>query len=1003
MTSVTRSLNTRAVRRLEKPRPLNRPTEGVESFTPSIETNISEGVMTLLDFVSSTISKENFDDVLAVNIGMLCKQLELYGAQLEATNKAQLDQAFYLFRDASRNNRLDHVARLNLLKLIELRDSHWQPGNNFTSFYTASFSPGSLENAVNELTLNSKSVPYPPLSPVLSPGEMIKASGKFPKPTKLPGKNYCKDEVVIRNADSGKVMGIKGRRVHMIEELSETIISFQRVPSGAKERLVQITGPSEDNISHAIHLMDDTIRRNASPIREPVEKDQMGGSSSSLNSSASDESNRIANHISEKRLHSNSTNESSFDEFKYTVTVGNEVIRIVSSNFGLAMTAKLVLDEHFANASNPIESSDYFSPCKSNSSMYSVGVNEVVPSISKKLSMDNDSLKSSGISLGSTSSLNPSFSSLSSTPSGIAYSNLSGSVLSSDLQSPPIAQPFSSYVANNLISDSNQIGNQSILSSNSSILSPVISADSANNVILSSPGDLVTPISLAELNDGRNKAFSLNQSLSALLSVTSTKKDEPRIKQYSKDALEALRSSNISSEPPQNWERIAEEFPSIVKTRGTVSLPTTPTAGNFSPSGLFACSSVPTTPPAYNTAGAPTGPVALPVTRPAVTTTDPPQPRPPRTVSPASASPLVPHPARAAPEVISGVVTAGVSPTISTYVSTDIVSTASYRTRESALPPAMSTTVTNESTDSVLTASNRTRESPVTPSIRAAASRGPTDGVTTSSDRTRESAVPPAMSTTATNESTDSALTTSNRTRESAVTPANTTSAVKGANPSVITEFDRTRESSATLTSPKKVSTDDVSTRTRESAITPAISTSAVKLSTAGVSTAPARSLESAQAPILGGIAPSKPVTLSVSPELGSASNPPTSTMANVSNLPVTHSSSVTSTTNPSVTQLVPRGSSSESRPMAPAPESGDPRVPSTTVSGTVTSSNPTAASSVSLVTRARDVTSTVAGAKDPGAERKSETDSVTAAPTGVKGNPSGDTEKIISGSKTPK
>nr|XP_018895654.1 PREDICTED: mucin-19-like isoform X2 [Bemisia tabaci] len=979
MTSVTRSLNTRAVRRLEKPRPLNRPTEGVESFTPSIETNISEGVMTLLDFVSSTISKENFDDVLAVNIGMLCKQLELYGAQLEATNKAQLDQAFYLFRDASRNNRLDHVARLNLLKLIELRDSHWQPGNNFTSFYTASFSPGSLENAVNELTLNSKSVPYPPLSPVLSPGEMIKASGKFPKPTKLPGKNYCKDEVVIRNADSGKV------------------------PSGAKERLVQITGPSEDNISHAIHLMDDTIRRNASPIREPVEKDQMGGSSSSLNSSASDESNRIANHISEKRLHSNSTNESSFDEFKYTVTVGNEVIRIVSSNFGLAMTAKLVLDEHFANASNPIESSDYFSPCKSNSSMYSVGVNEVVPSISKKLSMDNDSLKSSGISLGSTSSLNPSFSSLSSTPSGIAYSNLSGSVLSSDLQSPPIAQPFSSYVANNLISDSNQIGNQSILSSNSSILSPVISADSANNVILSSPGDLVTPISLAELNDGRNKAFSLNQSLSALLSVTSTKKDEPRIKQYSKDALEALRSSNISSEPPQNWERIAEEFPSIVKTRGTVSLPTTPTAGNFSPSGLFACSSVPTTPPAYNTAGAPTGPVALPVTRPAVTTTDPPQPRPPRTVSPASASPLVPHPARAAPEVISGVVTAGVSPTISTYVSTDIVSTASYRTRESALPPAMSTTVTNESTDSVLTASNRTRESPVTPSIRAAASRGPTDGVTTSSDRTRESAVPPAMSTTATNESTDSALTTSNRTRESAVTPANTTSAVKGANPSVITEFDRTRESSATLTSPKKVSTDDVSTRTRESAITPAISTSAVKLSTAGVSTAPARSLESAQAPILGGIAPSKPVTLSVSPELGSASNPPTSTMANVSNLPVTHSSSVTSTTNPSVTQLVPRGSSSESRPMAPAPESGDPRVPSTTVSGTVTSSNPTAASSVSLVTRARDVTSTVAGAKDPGAERKSETDSVTAAPTGVKGNPSGDTEKIISGSKTPK
>ena len=63
---------------------------------------------------------------------------------------------------------------------------------------------------------------------MLSPGEVVKTSGKFSKPTRIAGKNYCKDEVVIRNQDSGKVMGIKGRRVHMIEELSETIISFQR-------------------------------------------------------------------------------------------------------------------------------------------------------------------------------------------------------------------------------------------------------------------------------------------------------------------------------------------------------------------------------------------------------------------------------------------------------------------------------------------------------------------------------------------------------------------------------------------------------------------------------------------------------------------------------------------------------------------------------------------------------------------------------------------------------
>ena len=118
---------------------------------------------------------------------------------------------------------------------------------------------------------------------LLVPGEVVGSSGKFSQPTKIPGKNYFKvrrlptrelvatsisvsqDEVVIRNADSGKVMGLKGRRVHMIEQLTETVVSFQRlvvrsrsrssvmvtvvrVVPGARERLVQITGPGYDNI-----------------------------------------------------------------------------------------------------------------------------------------------------------------------------------------------------------------------------------------------------------------------------------------------------------------------------------------------------------------------------------------------------------------------------------------------------------------------------------------------------------------------------------------------------------------------------------------------------------------------------------------------------------------------------------------------------------------------------------------------------------------------------------
>ena len=89
---------------------------------------------------------------------------------------------------------------------------------------------------------------------LLVPGEVVGSSGKFSQPTKIPGKNYFKvrrlptrelvatsisvsqDEVVIRNADSGKVMGLKGRRVHMIEQLTETVVSFQRLVVRSRRR-----------------------------------------------------------------------------------------------------------------------------------------------------------------------------------------------------------------------------------------------------------------------------------------------------------------------------------------------------------------------------------------------------------------------------------------------------------------------------------------------------------------------------------------------------------------------------------------------------------------------------------------------------------------------------------------------------------------------------------------------------------------------------------------------
>ena len=56
----------------------------------------------------------------------------------------------------------------------------------------------------NNQVLNTFGLLTPPTPLLLAPGELVKPSGKYSAPTKVPGKNYCKDEVVIRNSDSGK-------------------------------------------------------------------------------------------------------------------------------------------------------------------------------------------------------------------------------------------------------------------------------------------------------------------------------------------------------------------------------------------------------------------------------------------------------------------------------------------------------------------------------------------------------------------------------------------------------------------------------------------------------------------------------------------------------------------------------------------------------------------------------------------------------------------------------
>lgn len=130
------------------------------------------------------------------------------------------------------------------------------------------------------------------------------------------------------------------------------------VNPGAKERLVQITGSNEESINYAKLLIEDTIKRNASPIREASQE----GSCSSLASSDDQQITAVprarqvapmiqqssvqgpmgskltrstSQHNTSYLVHSQSQNDAAFGEYKYTVNVGSHNLKITGDSLEL--------------------------------------------------------------------------------------------------------------------------------------------------------------------------------------------------------------------------------------------------------------------------------------------------------------------------------------------------------------------------------------------------------------------------------------------------------------------------------------------------------------------------------------------------------------------------------------------------------------------------------------------------------------------------------------------
>lgn len=97
-------------------------------------------------FISSTVDEliqltENVASTLANGtndaeaMSILLHNLRIHGPQLEALSKDTLDRAFVTFRNASQDERLNIMTRLNLLELIELRAKSWHNSDGSKTYY----------------------------------------------------------------------------------------------------------------------------------------------------------------------------------------------------------------------------------------------------------------------------------------------------------------------------------------------------------------------------------------------------------------------------------------------------------------------------------------------------------------------------------------------------------------------------------------------------------------------------------------------------------------------------------------------------------------------------------------------------------------------------------------------------------------------------------------------------------------------------------------------------
>lgn len=160
-----------------------------------------------MEQLETFVNEDTFDHKYSYRlIAKVCYYLKSEGSRLDEDSvfRQQLDVYFNLLRNILRKANLSPLARAMILQVIELRANNWMTNDEVEAYYRRKTVEFEAIDSYSDITtvsgdINSQS----------SHGTDLVKATKSAKPTKMQGKTYLRDEVLIRNGDSGKGMALR--------------------------------------------------------------------------------------------------------------------------------------------------------------------------------------------------------------------------------------------------------------------------------------------------------------------------------------------------------------------------------------------------------------------------------------------------------------------------------------------------------------------------------------------------------------------------------------------------------------------------------------------------------------------------------------------------------------------------------------------------------------------------------------------------------------------------